>query len=837
MTPSPSSGARPRGAAPVPLLAPPARLLVVLVVLLVVVGGAVLGGLAAAPATAAVPRATEEADDAVTVEVTSLQPTRLVPGDTLTLAARVTNGTAETLAAPAVALGIDGRALATRSALESWASTGVDGRVGIGVTSEDLGGPLAPGASADVTLSVPVAELNLNAGSSWGPRGVSVTVSDAGARLAVQRTFVLWAPSGDVTPVRLSVVAAMTGPPVDPDPTAYDDALAAATGAEGRLGRLLAATAEATEVGWVADPALLAAAAGAEDPAVTAWADDVRAASAGRSTFALRAYDPDVSAFAHAGLPLPEGTPLPAPPSDHGSSGSDPASTDAEDGSADTEDGSTTGSGDGSGDEGGGDSAGGSGEESDDASAGDAGGGDADAGTDGSATGTGDTTGSAVPGDLTAGWRTDLAWPGDAVPDLATTTLAAASGATSTIVGPGGLVPDESLTYTPSGVAQVATDAGPVTALVADPVLTALLSAGDGSGVSATQRVLAETAVIARERPAEQRHVLVALPRTWDPEPSLFSARLDALRSAPWVELAPVDELLASVPPDVERTPLPRDVPGAGEITEAQLRALDRSRADLAAFATVVADPATVTSPLEPGFVTPTAVAFRAAEPLRVLAVQHAEQRSGAVRQSLSVQTRAPFLFVAEQEDLPVRVRSTLEQDATVQVVLRPDDPRLRAPERRTVTIPAATRDDDGDLVATETSVGVPVEGFGSGNVTVEVELVSAAQPQVRVAEPQEFVVRVRADWESVGTVVVAVLLGIALVAGIWRTVRRGRSPRRLAGATVDQPAAPGQGATSATPGEAGTPGQAAATSPEPGRMATATAPDGPARRDEGRRE
>src|SRR5690606_1819044 len=388
------------------LLAPPARLLAVLVVLLVVVGGAVLGGVAAAPATAAVPRAAEEADDAVTVEVTSLQPTRLSPGDTLTLAARVTIATAETPAAPAVALGIDGRALATRSALESWATTGVDGRVGIGVTSEDLGGPLAPGASADVTLSVPVAELNLNAGSSWGPRGVSVTVSDAGARLAVQRTFVLWAPSGDVTPVRLSVVAA--GP-----------------GAVGRLGRLLAASAGATEGAWVAGPALLAAAAGSEDPAVTAWGDDVRAASAGRSTFALRAYDPDVSAFAHAGLPLPEGTPLPAPPSD-------PASTDAEDGS-------TTGSGDGSGDEGGGDSAGGSGEESDDASAGDAGSGDADAGTDGSATGTGDTTGSAVPGDLTAGWRTDLAWPGDAVPDLATTTLAAASGATSTIVGPGGL--------------------------------------------------------------------------------------------------------------------------------------------------------------------------------------------------------------------------------------------------------------------------------------------------------------------------------------------------------------------------------------------------------------
>ncbi|WP_454730272.1 DUF6049 family protein [Cellulosimicrobium protaetiae] len=747
MTPSPSSGARPGGAASAPLLGRSARLLVALVALLVLTVGVVLGGgvaaagVTASTTTSASTSTTAETEDAVTLEVSSLQPTVLGPGDTLTVTARVTNGTAETLGSPLVALGIDRRVLSTRSALESWTTIGLDGRVGVRVTGEDLGA-LAPGATAETTLTVPVAELDLHAGSDWGPRGISLTVSDGGARQAVQRTFVLWEPSGEVTPLRLSVVAALTGPPVDPDPQAYDDALSAAVATDGRLGRLLAATGGAPEVAWVADPALLAAATGAGDPAVNAWADAVSAAAAGRSAFALRAYDPDVAAFAHAGLALPEGTPLPAAP--------EPTTEDATDGDTTDDDASTT---------------------------------DETSGTDAAA-------------DPTASWRTDLAWPGDAVPDLSTTTLAAASGATATVVGPGGLVPDESLTYTPSGVAEVATAAGPVKALVADPVLTALLSAGDGSGVTATQRILAETAVIARERPAEQRHVVVALPRSWEAEPTLFTARLDALRAAPWVDLAPVDDLLASASPAVERTTLPDDVPGEGEITVAQLRALDRSRADLAAFATVSADPATITRPLEPGFVTPTAVAYRAAQPSRVLAVQHAEQRSAAVQGTLSVETRAPFLFVAEQEDLPVRVRSTLEQEATVEVVLRPDDPRLRAPERRTVTIPAATRDADGDLVAAETSVGVPVEGFGSGNVTVEVELVSAAQPQVRVAEPQEFVVRVRADWESVGTVVVAVLLALALVAGIWRTVRRGRSPRRLAGATVDQPAPPAQDQT-----------------------------------------
>ncbi len=45
----------------------------------------------------------------------------------------------------------------------------------------------------------------------------------------------------------------------------------AAVASDGRLGRLLAATGERPEVGWVADPALLAAAAVAADPAVNAW--------------------------------------------------------------------------------------------------------------------------------------------------------------------------------------------------------------------------------------------------------------------------------------------------------------------------------------------------------------------------------------------------------------------------------------------------------------------------------------------------------------------------------------------------------------------------------------
>lgn len=774
MTPTPSRGAHARSAVPTPLLA----LVVLLVTTLALAGTLADAFLAAAPATAGTAAAgtatagTAVADDgAVTIEVTTLEPAVLEPGGTLTVTARVTNGTDGTLASPTVALHVDNRALSTRSALEGWAAAGLDGRTGSRISSQDPGA-LAPGASVDVAFSATSAELGLTGRTAWGPRGVLVMVSDGGARQAVQRTFVLWAPSGEVTPLNLSIVAAVTGPAVDPDPIAYEDALSAAVGTDeqpGRLGRLLDATSGASAVGWVADPALLAAAQEAADPAANAWADDLLQAAEGRSTFALRAYDPDIAAYAHAGAALPEGTPLP---------GADPEAADQT---------------------------------------------------------------SSSP---TSAWRTDLAWPAEAVPDLVTTTLAASSGATSMIVGPGALVPDESLTYTPSGVTTVSTTAGDVTTLVADAVLTELVASSEGSGVAATQRLLAETAVIARERPAEQRHVVVALSRTWDPDPGLFTARLAALGSASWVSLAPVDQLLATAPASVDRAALPDAAPGVDEIPAAQIRSLERSRADLAAFATVAADPAAIARPLEPGFVTPTAVSYRGQEAARAAAVEHAEYASAVVRGSLSVQSRSPFLFVAEQQNLPVRVSSTLAQEATVQVVLRPDDPRLRAPERMTVTIPAAARDDDGKIVPAEATVDVPVEGFGSGNVTVEVELVSDAQPQVRVADPQEFVVRVRADWESVGTVVIAVLLGIGLVAGIWRTVRRGRSPRRVAGATLEQPTvAPAGPVVAGGPADDGPaddgpavgtlePGSVPEDPPTTGRSPT-QAPEAPPRRDE----
>ena len=77
----------------------------------------------------------------------------------------------------------------------------------------------------------------------------------------------------------------------------------------------------------------------------------------------------------------------------------------------------------------------------------------------------------------------------------------------------------------------------------------------------------------------------------------------------------------------------------------------------------------------------------------------------------------------------------------------------------------------------------MPFRAVGSGDVARRGD--AAVRPTASPSAPaQQLTVRVRADWENVGTAVVAGLLGLALVVGIVRTIRRGQTRHRGAGST-----------------------------------------------------
>src|SRR5699024_11269003 len=106
--------------------------------------------------------------------------------------------------------------------------------------------------------------------------------------------------------------------------------------------------------------------------------------------------------------------------------------------------------------------------------------------------------------------------------------------------------------------------------------------------------------------------------------------------------------------------------------------------------------------------------------------------------------------------DLPV--------PAQVAVALEPQDPRLRAG-----TPVQATLDPE-----TITTVRVPIEAVANGNVELDVQVLDTPAGEA-VGESASFMVRVRADWEDIGTAVVAGLLVITFTFGLVRTIRSGK--------------------------------------------------------------
>ena len=685
----------------------------------------VVGGLVPAPAQAA-------PDDAAIVDVrlTSLAPEVTRPGDTLTVVVEIENTGPTEITSPVVTLSVSRIPFSTRTALVTWEEADLTTALGSTLATAELPAPLPPGGKAAVPLEAPADSMKLRSGvSGWGPRGLSVSVTGdvaatddtAGASrsgpLGALRTYVLWFPVDDaaVNPVQVSVLVPVVGPAIDTlAPEISAEKLAQETVNGGRLARLLASTQDLPGVTLAVDPLL------ASPPLLTDAQGETVEDEGGQDAeptdpATADAVDPTAT-WVSALLAQTAGREtfaLPAYDQDWGAL--------------------------------------------------------ADAGLPAPAPST-----LAEP---PSGWRSDLAWPAEDDPDAATLELAVSAGAPIVVAGSTAFVPDADLTYTPTGRATATTPAGDATVVVPDATLSALLESPEQSTpAGARQRVLAELAVISRERPGDQRHVLVTVPRGWSPNPAVARAQIAGMDDSPWSSLQPVSTLAAAPDPGVDRTSPAEPSTSLNELTPAALESLGKIRADVAQFSSVVPDPAALTAPLDEAILAISSVGWRSDTPGRAQAINHIRNEAASITSAITVLGSSDFTIISTGSSIPINnIQNSLPQEATIVVALEPDDPRLVAEKSVTVTVPAQS----------EASVSIPVKAIGSGNVSVTVEILSP--DGTVVAQPLTFEVRVRADWENRGTVVVTALLVLLLAGGVWRTIHRGRSDRRASAAAVEQ--------------------------------------------------
>ncbi|NTV40095.1 MAG: hypothetical protein HGA51_09120, partial [Demequinaceae bacterium] len=154
-----------------------------------------------------------------------------------------------------------------------------------------------------------------------------------------------------------------------------------------------------------------------------------------------------------------------------------------------------------------------------------------------------------------------------------------------------------------------------------------------------------------------------------------------------------------------------------------------------------------------------------------------ARESAATVMGAVAVTSGSQLLLVSSSGSVPITVINMLDVPVTVRLAVTSQSPILRTKQQPTVTIDAGT----------DATVKVPVTAISSGDVGVSVALRTEDGATIAVAETLR--VRVRAEWGNLATGIVTAGLVVLLIAGLVRTVRRGRKDTRLR-PTTDTPVA-----------------------------------------------
>lgn len=304
-------------------------------------------------------------------------------------------------------------------------------------------------------------------------------------------------------------------------------------------------------------------------------------------------------------------------------------------------------------------------------------------------------------------------------------------------------------------------DAGGLDAILADRLLGDALTSPASNGATGRQATLALSAVLTRSAPQEDSGFLVVLPRDiGSRDLDGLTDQIEALQAAPWFEPATLRSLLGRTGTGAALD-LPTQVTSPEQISRTAVGDLLQGREVVATY--TAAAGATIEQEFAPLLLTPLSAAFAQDPRLRAELIERAVAATTELSAKIHVEASSDVLLISDGGSVPVTVTNQLPVEASVMVELVPENSRLVA--REPVTEVLAPQQ--------ATTVRIPITAVANGNVVVDVHVLPQTSDR-DLAEPASFAVRVRADWENIGTAVVAGLLAVAFIIGLIRTIRRG---------------------------------------------------------------
>ena len=721
-----------------------------------------LSGVTLSGAAASVAAARQAGGVPVSLAITSVSPDIASPGKPVTVTGTLTNISDSQLSGLSISLRSSESAFTSRTALLEYANDATQNDSWLGVGT-DLKGPLAPRSTVTWKVTLPGNQLPMKV---FGVYPLAAEVDSVLGPLTVSRTFLPFWPGtkslGDPRPQDVAWIWPLIDQPRQGRCLGLlNNGLAASFGGGGRLDGLLLAGrsySQSAQLTWAIDPALLANAgtmskayavggvAGCHGPSrpggpdslrtaqaslpARAWLAGVESATAGQQVFVTPYDDADIAALTRYNLYYDQ----------------DRAFTEGRALARQT------------------------------------------LGRDFTSTAGG-----------TAADAYGIAWPADGSANRADLVHLAASDKISTVVlDSATMPPPPQLTFTPSAqtTAPDGTPSG-MRVLVSDDTITQLIGSASATSGAATrfsveQRFLAETAMIAAERPNWARSIVVAPPRRWDPPAGLASDLLYETVHAPWLRPVSLASLAAVKHPagQVPRQDPPMKVSGAqlSQSLVTQVRQLDRQVQVLGSIQ-ATQSPSAVPG-LDRGVFAIESAAWRA--------------RRRAGQQALADQISAVLTSEEHRLKIVVTAREQLTgKTGTVPVSLLNRLPykvrvRLRADPGGGVTVknqPPTVTVGAGEQVIVK--LQITASGVGSTNLTLSL-LTPDGTP---IPDARTSMTIQATHYGTLALVIIAAVLGVFMISSGIRTFRRrGQRGRDHASSSDPPDASPGPGDAAPAP-------------------------------------
>lgn len=721
----------------------------------------------------------QSAADGLTVEVDQINPEVITPGSDITVAGTITNTSTESLSGFDMRVSLQSRSQGSVEMLKDWLVFD-DNSYSYVAHTEQLNHSLAAGASMRFSLTIPATQLPNTSGNNWGARGMEVTVT-SGELVSSDRAIAVWSPTTQVQPTKVTTVIPLTASAMQMrellalqsgaafTPSQSDgfspnacitgdkvDLKLATTQMRTRTIEILNAANSQTVV--AVDPYLLSA-LGATAAAVnqkTADATPSATASPTASAPATASANTENSTPSATASATPSASATPTPTQ---SSTQNAKAVEAQQVAALNQ-----------------------------ALAGALKRGgiialppmDADlvalshVSTGASQIREAINQSKAMVGkdQLLSGARADVAISSSL--ELDQTYLDAVKGQVSTVISPpDALYPAGDLDYIPDSTAFLNNQR----VLIPDQTLSESVSGvlttyegflGNLTDFDARQLARGTTAVITRQRPDQVRHVLLLVERDSASNMDVkdLNDRLSAINNS-WSTPAPLAELeqLASTKAndgtEIEREPLPVSSTDPYRINEQELATASKTVSTTQNMVSIYNEPAKIAGSTLRLTEVATSSAWRQGKFMVV--IDDVGCRNKIIGNMLRTLPSSTINLIDSSAHLPVRVSNDTSQPAKVTIHLRPSRSLLRSKGDTTAVIPANS----------QTTVMVPVNAVGSGDIDVKVSMKNAlGQP---VGSSSTVHMRVRANWESWFTWGLGSVFSVLMVAGIVRTVHRGR--------------------------------------------------------------